>query len=98
MVCTSAGPSHTVTPGSLAKRAKKEAWAQWSLRGGVETLPESIAEYLQRSGKVELQKNAPVKSISHSELGWKVSERNEPIQPEVLKTTESGANELIHII
>uniref|UniRef100_A0A8C7ZGZ6 Protoporphyrinogen oxidase n=1 Tax=Oryzias sinensis TaxID=183150 RepID=A0A8C7ZGZ6_9TELE len=59
-VCTSTGS------------AKKESWAQWSLRGGLETLPESIAEYLQRSGKAELQKNAPVKNISHSELGWKI--------------------------
>uniref|UniRef100_A0A8C7ZIT2 Protoporphyrinogen oxidase n=1 Tax=Oryzias sinensis TaxID=183150 RepID=A0A8C7ZIT2_9TELE len=66
------GSAATVTPGPLAKKAKKESWAQWSLRGGLETLPESIAEYLQRSGKAELQKNAPVKNISHSELGWKI--------------------------
>lgn len=72
-MCTSTGSTATVTPGPLAKKAKKESWAQWSLRGGLETLPESIAEYLQRSGKAEIQKNAPVKNISHSELGWKVS-------------------------
>uniref|UniRef100_A0A3P9JVG3 Protoporphyrinogen oxidase n=1 Tax=Oryzias latipes TaxID=8090 RepID=A0A3P9JVG3_ORYLA len=49
------GSAATVTPGPLAKKAKKESWAQWSLRGGLETLPESIAEYLQRSGKAERQ-------------------------------------------
>lgn len=62
-----------VPPGPLALRSIKESWAQWSLQRGVESLPESITEYLQQSGKVELHREAPVKQITHSASGWKVS-------------------------
>ncbi|XP_008431058.1 protoporphyrinogen oxidase [Poecilia reticulata] len=66
------GSSPEIVPGHLAQRAKKEAWAQWSLKRGVETLPESIAEFLQQSGKVELHRDAAVRQIIPTTSGWKV--------------------------
>ncbi|KAK2815428.1 hypothetical protein Q5P01_025895 [Channa striata] len=66
------GPSPVVQPGPLAQRSVKESWAQWSLRQGVQSLPESITEYLQQSGRVQLHKEAAVKHISPSDSGWKV--------------------------
>ncbi|KAF3691432.1 Protoporphyrinogen oxidase [Channa argus] len=66
------GPSPVISPGPLAQRSIKESWAQWSLRRGVESLPESITEYLQQSGRVQLHKEAAVKHISPSASGWKV--------------------------
>lgn len=67
-----AGPSPLEPPGPLALRSAKESWAQWSLRRGMESLPEALAEFLQRSGKVELHLNAPVTQIDPSAAGWKV--------------------------
>jgi len=64
-----------ISPGPLAQRSMKESWAQWSLKRGVESLPESITEYLQQSGRVELHKDAAVKQIHPSASGWKVCER-----------------------
>ncbi|XP_072251109.1 protoporphyrinogen oxidase [Leuresthes tenuis] len=66
------GPTPVISPGPLAQRSMKESWAQWSLKRGVESLPESITEYLQQSGKVELHKEAAVKQIHPSASGWKV--------------------------
>ncbi|XP_054879120.1 protoporphyrinogen oxidase isoform X2 [Poeciliopsis prolifica] len=66
------GSAPAITPGHLAQRAKREAWAQWSLKRGVETLPESITEFLQQSGKVELHRDAAVKQIIPTTSGWKV--------------------------
>uniref|UniRef100_A0A3P8SW87 Protoporphyrinogen oxidase n=1 Tax=Amphiprion percula TaxID=161767 RepID=A0A3P8SW87_AMPPE len=66
------GPTPVISPGSLAQRSIKESWAQWSLRRGVESLPESLAEYLQQSGKVQLHREAAVKQIHPSASGWKV--------------------------
>lgn len=51
-----------------------ESWAQWSLTRGMESLPESISEYLQQSGKVQLHREAAVKRINPSASGWKVGE------------------------
>lgn len=67
------GPTPVIPPGPLAQKAIKELWAQWSLKRGVESFPESITEYLQRSGRVQLQREAAVKQISPSASGWKVS-------------------------
>uniref|UniRef100_A0A3B5LM70 Amine oxidase domain-containing protein n=1 Tax=Xiphophorus couchianus TaxID=32473 RepID=A0A3B5LM70_9TELE len=65
------GSAPVIVPGHLAQRAKREAWAQWSLKRGVETLPESIAEFLQQSGKVELHRDAAVRQIIPTTSGWK---------------------------
>lgn len=66
-----------VPAGPLALRSVQESWAQWSLRRGVESLPESLAEALQRSGKVELHLDAPVQEIHPSASEWKVGRRSE---------------------
>ncbi|XP_059194622.1 protoporphyrinogen oxidase [Centropristis striata] len=66
------GDSPVVPPGPLAQRSVKESWAQWSLSRGMESLPESITEYLERSGKVELHREAVVQHISPSDSGWKI--------------------------
>lgn len=67
-----AGSQPVVPAGSLAQRAIEESWTQWSLKRGVESLPESIAEYLERSGRVQLHRDAPVKQITPSASGWKI--------------------------
>lgn len=69
-----ADPTPVVPPGPLAQRSVKESWAQWSLSRGVETLPETITEFLHQSGRVQLHREAAVKHISPSASGWKVSE------------------------
>lgn len=69
------GSTSAVSPGPLAQRSVKESWAQWSLRRGVESLPESLTEFLQRSGSVQLHREAAVKHIEASASGWKVCEK-----------------------
>ncbi|XP_070691616.1 protoporphyrinogen oxidase isoform X2 [Pempheris klunzingeri] len=66
------GPTAVVPPGPLAQRSIKESWAQWSLSRGVESIPESITEHLQQSGRVQLHTEAAVKHISPSASGWKI--------------------------
>uniref|UniRef100_A0A8C3SJP3 Protoporphyrinogen oxidase n=1 Tax=Chelydra serpentina TaxID=8475 RepID=A0A8C3SJP3_CHESE len=34
----------------LSRRARDERWSQWSLRGGMETLPEALQDFLRRRG------------------------------------------------
>lgn len=63
-----------VPPGALALRSVKESWSQWSLRRGLQSLPEALADFLQRSGKVELHTGAPVRQIHPSAAAWKVWE------------------------
>ncbi|XP_032373580.1 protoporphyrinogen oxidase isoform X2 [Etheostoma spectabile] len=67
------GPTPAVPPGPLAQRSVTESWAQWSLSRGVESLPECIAEFLQRSGRAELRREAAVQHISPSASGWTIS-------------------------
>ncbi|XP_037639547.1 protoporphyrinogen oxidase [Sebastes umbrosus] len=67
------GPTPVVPPGPLAQRSMDESWAQWSLSRGVESLPESIAAYLQQSGRVQLHREAAVQLISPSASGWKIN-------------------------
>ncbi|XP_076594182.1 protoporphyrinogen oxidase isoform X1 [Chaetodon auriga] len=66
------GPTPVVPPGPLAQRSVKESWSQWSLKRGVESLPESITDYLQQSGRVQLHREAAVRQISPSASGWKI--------------------------
>ncbi|XP_028985391.1 protoporphyrinogen oxidase isoform X2 [Betta splendens] len=61
-----------IHPGPLAQRSIRESWAQWSLRTGVETLPEAITEFLQQSGRAQLHKDAAVQHITPSTSGWKI--------------------------
>ncbi|AWO97130.1 putative protoporphyrinogen oxidase isoform 2 [Scophthalmus maximus] len=66
------GPGPVVPPGPLAQRSIKESWAQWSLRRGVESLPESITDFLQQSGRVELHRDAAVRHVCPSASGWMI--------------------------
>ncbi|GLD70814.1 protoporphyrinogen oxidase isoform X1 [Lates japonicus] len=66
------GPTPVAPPGPLAQRSIKESWAQWSLSRGVESLPESITDYLQQSRRVQLHREAAVKHISPSSSGWTI--------------------------
>ncbi|XP_071325638.1 protoporphyrinogen oxidase isoform X1 [Trachinotus anak] len=66
------GPGPVVPPGPLAQRSVKESWAQWSLSRGVESLPESITDFLQQSRKAELHRDAAVKHICPSASGWTI--------------------------
>ncbi|XP_061529659.1 protoporphyrinogen oxidase [Phycodurus eques] len=63
------GPSQVVPPGPLSQRSMKESWAQWSLRRGLEDLPESIIDFLQRSERVQLHREVPVKHINPLAMG-----------------------------
>ncbi|XP_035771863.1 protoporphyrinogen oxidase [Neolamprologus brichardi] len=66
------GEAQVISRGPLAKRSKKESWAQWSLKRGMQSFPEAIAENLQQSGRVQLHKEAVVKQIDPSASGWQV--------------------------
>lgn len=66
-------PGPVVSSGPLAQRSIKEWWSQWSLRRGMESLAETICEFLQQSGRVELHTDAAVQHISPSASGWTVS-------------------------
>ncbi|XP_008322068.1 protoporphyrinogen oxidase [Cynoglossus semilaevis] len=65
-------PGPVVSSGPLAQRSIKEWWSQWSLRRGMESLAETICEFLQQSGRVELHTDAAVQHISPSASGWTI--------------------------
>lgn len=67
------GPTPNVIPGPLAQRSRTESWAQWSLRRGLESLPQAITDFLAQSGRVELHRYATVKQLCLSASGWEVS-------------------------
>ncbi|XP_078525294.1 protoporphyrinogen oxidase [Lissotriton helveticus] len=57
---------------SLIRRAKEESWSQWSLRNGMQTLPEIMEDFLWQRG-VEIHKDSPITGLERtSENGWKV--------------------------
>ncbi|KAM3613712.1 uncharacterized protein V6R79_004039 [Siganus canaliculatus] len=66
------GPSPVVTAGPLAQRSVTESWAQWSLRRGVESLPESLTAFVQQSGRAELHSHAAAKHLRPSASGWEI--------------------------
>ncbi|KAM4632946.1 protoporphyrinogen oxidase isoform 2-T2 [Polymixia lowei] len=66
------GPSPVVLPGPLAQRSRKESWAQWSLRRGVESFPEALTDWLAHSGRVQLHRHATVKQLQPSASGWEI--------------------------
>ena len=61
-----------MAPGPLAVRAQKERWAQWSLRGGVQSLPEALGRSLEQSDTVELHTEAQVTGLELGASGWTV--------------------------
>ncbi|KAK1895446.1 Protoporphyrinogen oxidase [Dissostichus eleginoides] len=66
------GPTPLLPPGPLAQRSQTESWAQWSLRSGMQSFPESLSEFLQQSGRVQLHRDAGVQHITPAASGWKI--------------------------
>ncbi|MBN3304685.1 PPOX oxidase, partial [Amia calva] len=60
---------------ALVKRSREERWTQWSLRRGMQTLPDALEERLKASGRVEIHTNAPVCSLSRTGggNGWEIA-------------------------
>lgn len=71
MLCTSGGGPEVV-PSDLAKRASKESWTQWSLKRGMQTLPEALEDKLRMQERVEIHHHAKVKSLNVDGGGWEV--------------------------
>lgn len=56
----------------LVRQARAERWSQWSLRGGLETLPQALNTHLTSRG-VSVLKGQPVRGLSLQAGGrWKV--------------------------
>ncbi|XP_055083961.1 LOW QUALITY PROTEIN: protoporphyrinogen oxidase [Periophthalmus magnuspinnatus] len=66
------GSKRDVSPGPLAQRAQRERWAQWSLRRGVEALPEALVHHLEQSSTVELHTQAPARGLERTHSGWTI--------------------------
>lgn len=59
---------------SLIRQARAERWSQWSLRGGLEVLPQALHNYLTSKG-VTVLSGQPVCGLSLQPEGrWKVGE------------------------
>lgn len=59
---------------SLIRQARAERWSQWSLRGGMELLPQTLHNYLTSKG-VTVLSGQPVCGLSLQPEGcWKVRE------------------------
>ncbi|NWY63340.1 PPOX oxidase, partial [Chionis minor] len=57
----------------LSRRARAERWSQWSLRGGMESLPEALAAFLRSHG-VELRCHAPLRRLRRCPDGrWQLT-------------------------
>ncbi|EMP26195.1 Protoporphyrinogen oxidase [Chelonia mydas] len=50
---------------ALSRRARDERWSQWSLRGGMETLPEALQDFLRRHG-VEMHCHARLQRLERT--------------------------------
>nr|XP_003229083.2 PREDICTED: protoporphyrinogen oxidase [Anolis carolinensis] len=56
----------------LIRRAKEERWSQWSLRGGMQTLPEALEAFLKQRG-AEIHRDTPVKRMERTASGsWRI--------------------------
>lgn len=56
----------------LIRRAREERWSQWSLRRGMETLPEALGASLRHCG-VEIHCDTPVKRLERTKDGsWRI--------------------------
>ncbi|XP_022271126.1 protoporphyrinogen oxidase isoform X2 [Canis lupus familiaris] len=69
-----ASSGHSPRPDSaLIRQARAERWSQWSLRGGLETLPQALNTYLTSRG-VSVLRGQPVCGLGLLPGGrWKVS-------------------------
>ncbi|KAL0984974.1 hypothetical protein UPYG_G00151310 [Umbra pygmaea] len=66
------GPEPDMPTSALAKRAALENWAQWSLKRGLQNLPEALEERMKNAGHVEMYKDAPVRGLSTNGNGWEI--------------------------
>nr|XP_041577055.1 protoporphyrinogen oxidase isoform X3 [Taeniopygia guttata] len=55
----------------LARRARAERWSQWSLRGGMESLPRALVAFV--SPRCELRCHAPLAHLCHRRGRWQLS-------------------------
>ncbi|KAJ8287599.1 hypothetical protein COCON_G00002580 [Conger conger] len=60
-------------PSALARRSQEEKWAQWSLRRGMQALPEALGESLSRGGRVQIHTQAPVRRLELRAGGWEIT-------------------------
>ncbi|XP_042296949.1 protoporphyrinogen oxidase [Sceloporus undulatus] len=57
---------------ALIRRAQEGRWSQWSLRGGMQSLPEALEDFLKQRG-VEIHCDSPVKQLERSASGsWRI--------------------------
>lgn len=63
---------HPQPDSALIRKARAERWSQWSLRRGLETLPETLGAYLTSKG-VTILKGQPASSLTLQAGRWKVS-------------------------
>ncbi|XDV40736.1 hypothetical protein PO909_009754 [Leuciscus waleckii] len=66
------GGGPEVVPSDLANRASKESWTQWSLKRGMQTLPEALVDKLRMQERVEIHHHAKVKSLNMDGGGWEI--------------------------
>uniref|UniRef100_A0A8C8SQY6 Protoporphyrinogen oxidase n=1 Tax=Pelusios castaneus TaxID=367368 RepID=A0A8C8SQY6_9SAUR len=58
---------------ALSRRACDERWSQWSLRGGMETLPEALQDFLRQRG-VEVHCHARLQHLERTAAGrWQIA-------------------------
>ncbi|XP_077116654.1 protoporphyrinogen oxidase isoform X2 [Ranitomeya variabilis] len=56
----------------LIHRSKKEKWSQWSLRGGMQTLSDTLEAYIKDRG-VQIHKDTPVEALQwQADGGWQI--------------------------
>ncbi|XP_063001963.1 protoporphyrinogen oxidase [Elgaria multicarinata webbii] len=57
----------------LIRRAQEERWSQWSLRDGMQSLPEALGDFLKQHG-VETHCDSPVKQLERTASGsWRIA-------------------------
>ncbi|KAG9335420.1 hypothetical protein JZ751_004742 [Albula glossodonta] len=62
------GSGPVVPSSGLAQRAQRERWAQWSLRKGMQSLPDALEDSLK--GRVQIHKHTPVKELTQGPGSW----------------------------
>ncbi|MGH0154291.1 UNVERIFIED_CONTAM: hypothetical protein FKN15_057460, partial [Acipenser sinensis] len=58
----------------LAQKSLEEGWAQWSLRQGMQALPEALEDWLRRTGRVEILQEVEVQRLERTAGGsaWEI--------------------------
>ncbi|XP_064424511.1 protoporphyrinogen oxidase [Latimeria chalumnae] len=76
----------------LSRRAVSENWSQWSFKTGIQTLPESMEDFLKGRG-VEIHRNAPVQKLERTgDDSWEVKLQDGTIKADhVISATSAKA-------